>query len=79
MKINNLRKIIYKKMKIKFVNLQEKDVNDKKINYWSNIQMDKEYEVISDYEKKNLGHFFLISNLGKFQEVPVDEHIIKIS
>ena len=41
--------------------------------------MNKEYEVISDYEKKNLGHFFLISNLGKFQEVPVDEHIIKIS
>lgn len=60
-------------MKVKFTSLPDKTVEP---YWWSNIEVGKSYEVLSDYEKEGLGHFFLISNYGHFQEVPVDNHVV---
>lgn len=63
-------------MKVKFTSFPDKSVQP---YWWTNLEIGKEYEVLSDYEKESLGHFFLISNYGHFQEVPVDKHVVVAS
>lgn len=63
-------------MKIKLVH--KPNIKKGDINYWEFLEEGKIYDVISDYEKDKIGHFFLISSYGKFYEIPVDDNIVKI-
>ena len=47
-------------MKIEFINVPDKESTIGPY-YWNNIIKNKQYEVISDYERDGK-HFFLISN-----------------
>jgi hypothetical protein len=63
-------------MKIEFINVPDKESTIGPY-YWNNIIKNKQYEVISDYERDGK-HFFLISNYRRFQEIPMDENVLKV-